>query len=236
MSIVEISATTTAGPFSVTSNFQAGPGITALFGPSGSGKSLTLATIAGLLRPSSGRVSLHGTVVADAQQGIHVPTQQRQIGMVFQQPALLTHRSPLDNVTIGLSQMNRVERREHGTEWLARVQAEHLGQASTRNLSGGERQRIALARALANEPRLLLLDEPFSALDLPTRRSLRQLVRELVNEQGLTAVLVTHDLEDITALADYVVMFEPGRTIGTHNLDASNSAELAQILGIARHG
>ena len=233
MSTLAIDATVTVGGFAVAASFAADAGITALFGPSGSGKSVTLAAIAGLIRPSAGTVHIDGTLVADAARGFHLPTQRRTLGMVFQQPALLAHRSPLDNVALGVRDGNRAVRRDNAAQWLARVHADHLATSSTSTLSGGEQQRIALARALAGRPRLLLLDEPFTALDLPTRNSLRRLIRELVDEHAITALIVTHDLEDITALADRVVMYEPGRALATHDLQQQHPHEIARILGLA---
>ena len=230
---VSIDATTTVGSFTVVASFHATPGITALFGPSGSGKSVTLATIAGLLRPTEGTVSIGGEVVADPQRRLHVPTQQRRVGMVFQHAALIAHRSPLDNVVIGIRSGDRADRRRKAQEWLDRVHAGHLTTAGTATLSGGEQQRVALARALASRPPVLLLDEPFSALDQPTRAAMRDLVRGLVDEHRLTAILVTHDLDDITHLADRVVLFEPGRTIATHALSQEEPLHVARLLGLA---
>lgn len=225
---------TKVGDFSVAADLTATAGITALFGPSGSGKSVTLATIAGLLRPDTGTISIGGTVVADASQKLHVRTQDRRLAMVFQQAALLAHRSPLDNVALAVRHPDRKQRRAIAAEWLDRVQGSHLAGASTRNLSGGEQQRVALARALASEPRLLLLDEPFSALDQPTRHALRQLVRDLVDTHHLTAIIVTHDLDDVARLADRVVLYEPGRTTGSHDLGATSPDRLQRLLGLTR--
>ncbi|MEX2627856.1 MAG: ATP-binding cassette domain-containing protein [Ilumatobacteraceae bacterium] len=239
---VEMAATTRvgtarAGGFVVTAEFGAGAGVTALFGPSGAGKSVTLATIAGLLRPSAGTVTVDGVVVADAATGHHVPTQERRLGMVFQDAALLPHRSPLDNVALAVRDTpGRSARRAKARDWLGRVHADHLVEAATASLSGGEQQRIALARALAGSPRLLLLDEPFSALDRSTRQALRALVRELVHAEALTALVVTHDLDDITALADRVVRFEPGRTVDTRPLAPDGSTDLLDVLGLGAPG
>jgi molybdate transport system ATP-binding protein len=232
MTALRFDATVAVGSFTVEASFDADPGITALFGPSGSGKSVTLAAIAGLLRPATGTITLDGATVADAAAGVHVPTQQRHLGMVFQHPALLPHRTPLDNVALAAHGVNRSERRHQAQGWLDRVHAAHLSTAATPTLSGGEQQRVALARALVGRPRLLLLDEPFSALDQPTRASLRRLVRELVDEHAITAVLVTHDLEDITSLADRVVLYEPGRTISVHDLRAGERPGIAALLGL----
>ncbi len=226
----------TAGHFTVHTKFSVSAGITALFGPSGSGKSITLSTIAGLFRPHVGTITLNDTVVADPDHNVHVPTQQRNIGMVFQHAALLPHRSPLDNVAIAArtaTSHKRRDRREIAQHWLDRVQAGHLAHANTTTLSGGEQQRVALARALVSSPTILLLDEPFSALDYTTRESLRELVRELVQEHSLTALLVTHDVDDVTHLAHRVVTFEPGTTRNTFDVADDPQATMRKILGLS---
>jgi molybdate transport system ATP-binding protein len=232
-----IDATTTTGSFTVRAGFTAGAGITALFGPSGAGKSVTLATIAGLLRPTTGTVVINGRTVADPSRKLHVPTQQRHLGMVFQQAALLPHRSPLENVAVAVrGASDRAARRARARELLESVDAAHLAGAPTSRLSGGEQQRVALARAVAGEPGLLLLDEPFSALDQPSRTTLRRLVRDLVDAHHVAAVLVTHDFDDLNALADRVVLFEPGATLSTHERDPGQPFPLSQLLGPNRPG
>jgi molybdate transport system ATP-binding protein len=226
--------------FRVHAHFAVSAGITTLFGPSGAGKSLTLSTIAGLIRPTTGRIVLSDAVVADTTKNLHVPSQERRIGMVFQHGSLLPHRSPLDNVALAVrnptshERISRAERRTIAQHWLDRVKGGHLSHANTSTLSGGEQQRVALARAFAGQPRLLLLDEPLSALDQPTRVELRQLIRRLVSEEGLITVLVTHDLADIAALASQVVLFDPGRTVGSHRLDQGSAVdgEIARLVGL----
>lgn len=211
--------------FGVDARFDASTGITVLSGPSGSGKSVTLGAIAGTLRPSRGRIVYDAQVFADVAGGVHMRSQQRRLGMVYQHAALFEHRSPLDNVRLAVRgeadhaedrATDRAEDRatDRARQLLERVGVAHLAQASTRELSGGERQRVALARALAGEPQVLLLDEPFSSLDAATRISMRALVREMVNERKITALLVTHDAQDVDALADQIVRYEPGRTVG----------------------
>ncbi len=231
--MLETDFVTRQGDFSVKASFSIGSGVTALFGPSGSGKSVTLATIAGLVRPSSGSISLSGIVLADADRGIHVRTQDRDIGMVFQSATLLPHRSPLDNVAIAVRDRNRSRCREVARTWLQRVDAAHLADLPTSGLSGGEQQRVALARALAGNPRLVLMDEPFSALDRNARGSLRKLIRKLANDHQLAIVIVTHDGEDVTELADCVVLFEPGRTTHTYDLRTEGRSVIPKILGLA---
>ena len=227
---VVVETTTTVGSFTVSASFSTGPGITALFGPSGAGKSVTMATIAGLLRPAQGHISLVGETVADATTGRHVPTQDRGLGMVFQDAALLAHRSPVDNVGLAVRGADRAERRRRSRQWLEQVEAGHLAHSPTATLSGGEQQRIAVARALAGEPRILLLDEPFSALDRDTRSTLRALLRQIVDDHGITALLVTHDLDDIVDLADRVVLYEPGRTLAVHDLPPSGRDRISDLL------
>ena len=214
MTTLDVDVTTTAGTFTVDAAFTADVGITALFGPSGAGKSVTLATVAGLLRPARGTITIDGRTVADAAADLHVPTQERGLGMVFQHAALLPHRSPLDNVALAVrDEISKGARRDRSRALLDQVGAGHLASSPTSSLSGGEQQRVALARALAGDPTLLLLDEPFSALDQSSRAALRDLVGRLVADRGITAVLVTHDLADVEVLADRTVVYEPGRTI-----------------------
>lgn len=213
---VDIDVHHTAGAFGLDARFEASqPGITVLFGPSGAGKSLTLSLIAGLRRPDRGRIALRGQTVDDVTAGVHVRPQDRQLGMVFQDALLLPHRSALDNVALAVRDTRtRSARRAVAARVLAEVGAGELAAARPRTLSGGQRQRVALARALAGKPQLLLLDEPFSALDRPVRRELRALVRRLVDARGIPALLVTHDHEELADLADQVVLFELGRVSG----------------------
>lgn len=199
---LEVDVTVVAGSVNVASSFVAEPGITVITGASGVGKSLTLAAVAGLVRPATGTIAWAGD--RWAADGFHRPTQARGVGVVFQDAALLPHRSALGNVELGLTG-RRADRRAAARRWLAVVGIEHRADARPATLSGGERQRVALARALATEPSVLLLDEPFGALDALARASMRSLVRRLVDERGVTAILVTHDADDVAALADATV-------------------------------
>jgi len=199
--------------FTVEARLTAGAGFTALVGPSGSGKSLTLAAIAGTIRPVVGRIRHGDRVFADVAAGVHLRSQERRIGMVFQHAALLDHLSPLDNVMLAVREGDRAERRQRASSLLERVGASHRAASRTRTMSGGERQRVALARAMAGNPQILLLDEPFSSLDASTREQMRALVRELVDERKIIALLVTHDAGDVAVLGDRVVQYEPGRTV-----------------------
>jgi sulfate/thiosulfate transport system ATP-binding protein len=183
----------------------------ALLGPSGSGKTTLLRIIAGLEYPDLGRILFGGKDVTT------VPAAKREIGFVFQHYALFGHMSVEQNVGFGLSIMKRRHRpkraeiKERVDRLLSLVQLEGYGPRFPAQLSGGQRQRIALARALAREPRILLLDEPFGALDAPVRRELRTALRRIHEELGLTSVFVTHDHEEAFSLADRVAILNSGK-------------------------
>jgi sulfate/thiosulfate transport system ATP-binding protein len=183
-----------------------GGAITALLGPSGSGKSTVLRMIAGLETPDEGRVWL-GDVELTPKS-----VQERRVGFVFQHYALFRHMSVAQNVEFGLTVRNRpkAERRERVGELLELVQLTHFAKRYPDQLSGGQRQRVALARALAPRPDVLLLDEPFGALDAKVRQDLRQWLDGLHRELGVTSVLVTHDQEEALELADQVVVMHEG--------------------------
>jgi sulfate transport system ATP-binding protein len=180
--------------------------LTALLGPSGSGKSTLLRIIAGLELPDSGRIELSGRDVTNG------PPQRRGIGFVFQHYAPFKHMTVRDNVAFGLSirkkPKNEIERRVH--ELLSLVQIEQFADRYPAQLSGGQRQRMALARALAVEPEVLLLDEPFGALDARVRKELRAWLRRLHDETHVTTVFVTHDQEEAMEVADGIVVMNHG--------------------------
>ncbi len=190
-------------------------GVTVLFGPSGAGKSTCLLSIAGLIRPSRGFVRVGDRTLFDSRQGIDIPTPQRHTALVFQSLALFPHYSALENVSYGLPrELSAEERKKKARTWLERMQIPQVADRRPSTFSGGEAQRVALARALASSPRILLLDEPFSAMDTPLRHKLGQEVKHLVDELGMVALLVTHDREDARALSANVVMLEGGRVVG----------------------
>jgi molybdate transport system ATP-binding protein len=196
-----------------------------LFGPSGAGKSLTLSLIAGLIRPDTGAISINGHVVTDCARRLFVSPQDRRIGMVFQDGLLLPHRSVLDNVALAVRQTKgRRERRAVARSWLERVGAEAWSNRRPGSLSGGQRQRVALARGLAGEPEIALLDEPLSALDYAVRRELRTLIREVVLASGVPALVVTHDIEEAEELGDTIISYNEGRVTGTRVVERSMDA------------
>ncbi|WP_244924947.1 ABC transporter permease [Actinomyces bowdenii] len=198
----------------VSASVVAGPGrITALLGPNGSGKSTLCAVAAGLLDARGGEVRL-GARVLDGP-GAFVAAGRRDVALLSQDPGLFTHMSVLDNVAFGprCQGLSRARARRRALAELAAVGAEHLAHRRGHELSGGQAARVALARALATGPGALVLDEPLAALDAPSRQEMRRLVARRAQEEGLTIVLVTHDVLDVAALADDIVVLERGRVV-----------------------
>lgn len=185
--------------------------LTALLGPSGSGKTTLLRIIAGLERPDQGRIFFHGQDTTD------LPVNQRGVGFVFQHYALFKHMSVFENVAYGLTvrprrlRPHKTQIHQHVMRLLEMVQLDWAAQRYPSQLSGGQRQRIALARALAVEPKVLLLDEPFGALDAKVRAELRHWLRRLHDELHITSVFVTHDQEEALEVSDRVIVINQGR-------------------------
>ena len=185
---------------------------TALVGPSGSGKTTALRLVAGLREPRAGRVAVGDRVWSDAETGLRLEPEERACGFLFQDYALFPHLSAWRNVTFGM-RGPKSERRSRALELLRRFGVEPLADARPATLSGGERQRIALARALATEPEVLLLDEPLSALDARTRaHSSRELAAALANA-GVPALLVTHDFQEAALFAKEICVMDRGTTV-----------------------
>jgi len=179
-----------------------------LIGPSGCGKTTLLRAVAGLERVSQGRIALGDEVVSEA--GRHVPAEQRRIGMVFQDYALFPHLDVERNVAFGIAQLPRAERRQRVAEVLALVGLDGMQARYPHELSGGQQQRVALARALAPRPRLLLLDEPFSNLDVDLRERLAHEVRGILKAAKATALFVTHDQLEAFAIGDRIGVMHEG--------------------------
>ncbi|MBX3637201.1 MAG: ABC transporter ATP-binding protein [Rubrivivax sp.] len=215
---------------------QAGE-LLALVGPSGAGKTSLMRVMAGLMKPERGRVVVGGETWCDTGRGIHLPPQRRHVGLVFQNYALMPHLDALGNVALSLLHLPPAERRLQAQRWLDHV---HLDAEQQRrrpaDLSGGQQQRVAVARALAREPKLLLLDEPFSAVDQMNRQGLYRLLSELRDELSVPIVLVTHDLNEARLLADRLVVMDAGQVLqaGTpariHN--QPRNARVADLVGL----
>lgn len=208
----------------------------ALVGPSGSGKSTLLRMVAGLDRPAQGRVECGPACWFDSARGVHLSPQQRRVGFVPQHYGLFPHMTALGNVMAGLQALPVREREARARHWLERVHLPGLEQRRPAELSGGEQQRVALARALVREPSILLLDEPFSAVDQVTRQTLYLELAELKQELGIPAILVTHDLDEALLLADSMTLLGRGRTLQSGRpravVAAPVNAEAARLLGV----
>ena len=207
--------------------------ITTLLGPSGSGKTTILRLIAGLEEPNGGTISIHG------QDRTHTPARERGVGFVFQGYALFSHMTVRDNIAFGLKVQGKSRREIDARveDLLALIQLSDLGHRHPAELSGGQRQRVAFARALATRPKVLLLDEPFGALDARVRLELRLWLRELHARTHVTTLLVTHDQEEALELSDQIVLMERGHVVqrGTpHELyDNPGTPFVASFVGIA---
>ena len=212
-------------PFRLDARLCAGSGITVLFGPSGCGKSTLLMTILGALPPDDGRIRLAGRTLFDAATRTNVPVRRRRIGVVFQDALLFPHLDALANTAFGLRGADRAARAH---AMLERVDASGLAHRRPDELSGGQRQRIALARALAARPAALLLDEPFSALDAPSRHALGALLVELQAELRVPFLHVTHDPGEAVRLGERIAIMEVGRIVRTAPPDRAFSSLAAE--------
>jgi len=190
---------------------------TAILGPNGSGKTTLLRLIAGAYRPEGGRISIGDRTLFDAERGVDLPPEQRGVGYVPQGYGLFPHLRVIDNVAFGLSTSSRrqprAERLRAAMALLEELECAHLAERMPAGLSGGEQQRVALARALLVDPRILLLDEPLSALDAAARRTLRGFLSTRLRKRGRPSIIVTHDLRDVVALGAYVYVLEHGRVV-----------------------
>ena len=201
--------------FALKAAFASNESRVVLFGPSGSGKTLTLQSIAGLMRPASGRIALKGRVLFDAKAGVDVPARERRMGYLFQDYALFPHMTVAENVGYGLRKtwqwrLSKKDRRDVLT-LLDTLEIRRLARSFPADLSGGQKQRVALARALITRPDLLLLDEPFAALDTLLRTRLRKELLDIHHRFQVPMIMITHDPEDIRTFAQTVVTYEAGR-------------------------
>lgn len=210
----------TTRSFTLDVAFDVAPGVTVLFGPSGSGKSRTLGCIAGIVRPDQGRIALGTDVWFDDARTRETPIHERRVAYVFQSLALFPHMTAENNVAYGLARsIPKSERLERAHDMLGKMRVGHLATRKPHTFSGGEAQRVALARAFAMKPRLLLLDEPFSALDAGVKLELLAEVGEWLEREQLPSVLVTHNAEEAGMLGDRVVLLAKGRVVREADID-----------------
>ena len=232
--VVSITAT---APIPINIELSIAPGeLLALVGPSGAGKSTVLRCIAGLHRSERGIVESGGNTWFDATSGLDVPAHRRAAGLVFQDYALFPHMTALANITAAMGHLPRAERDGRARERLAQVHLAGLEGRRPAELSGGQQQRVAVARALARDPAVLLLDEPFSAVDRATRRKLQDELAALRRSLAIPILLVTHDLDEALALADRMCVMHRGRGLQTGTpaelLARPASAEVARLLDL----
>ncbi|MFC0408532.1 molybdenum ABC transporter ATP-binding protein [Roseomonas elaeocarpi] len=196
------------------------PGVTAIFGPSGCGKSTTLAAVAGLLRPQAGRIVLDGEVLFDSAARRMVPPERRRCGVVFQDAQLFPHLSVRSNLRYGLRRAPRGAEGPALEEVVALLGIEPLLDRRPARLSGGERQRVALGRALLSRPRLLLMDEPLSALDAARKAEVLPFLARVRDRFRIPILYVTHAMDEVDALADRLVVLEAGRVLAEGTVEA----------------
>ncbi len=203
----------------------------ALYGPSGSGKSLTMQAIAGLLRPTRGHVKLDGRTLYDSARGIDLPPPTRRVGYLFQHYALFPHLSVRENVAFGLKTWlpGRLAKPEQDRidTLLDSFDLASMADSRPGTLSGGQQQRVALARALACEPQVLLLDEPFAALNPMLRATLRKELAEVRRQWGIPALMITHDIDDVLELADVAFVYKEGQIVQEIDMHNAQTREFA---------
>ena len=200
------------GAFTLDVSFKAENGVTCLLGASGCGKSFTLKCIAGIEKPDSGHIELDGVVLYDSEKHINLPPQKRQVGYLFQNYALFPNMTVRQNILCGLHrEKNRAEKERKLGEMMKLMQLEGLENHRPSQLSGGQQQRVALARILVNEPRMLMLDEPFSALDAHLRDSLKIELRDMLQRFGHEVLMVTHSREEAYNMSSRIAVMDQGR-------------------------
>ncbi len=233
--MIAMSFEATVGDFELAPTLEVPSGITVLFGPSGSGKTLTLEAVAGLLRPDSGHIFVSDKPFFDSSMDLHVPPYERRIGYLVQEYALFPHLTVGGNVAYGVPDLPRDVRKERTRQLLGVLGIGDLVDRRPVEISGGQAQRTALARALAREPEVLLLDEPFAALDAATAGTLRQELRRLTRELNLTVLLVTHDLNEAYQVGDRIAVMDSGRVLQVDTREEvarrPQSARVAALLG-----
>ncbi|WP_069791187.1 sulfate/molybdate ABC transporter ATP-binding protein [Cyanobacterium sp. IPPAS B-1200] len=193
-------------------NFQLEEGILGILGASGSGKTMTLRCIAGMETPQKGKIVLNGKVLFDSSQKINLPISARRVGMVFQNYALFPHLTVAENITYGIRKLPCPQRDYLLNEYISKFRLFGLENRYPQQLSGGQQQRVALARALAVKPQILLLDEPFSALDSYLRQQLQEQLLEILNNYGGITLFITHNLEEVYAICEHLLVIYQGKT------------------------
>lgn len=225
-----------SGPgFTLDTDFSASAGFTILFGASGAGKTTLLDCIVGLKQPDGGRIAIGETVLFDSTSGVNVPPNRRAAGYLLQSLALFPHMTVEQNVDYGLTHLERAERESRRQEILASFRISELAGRRAGEISGGERQRAALARALVTRPRVLLLDEPLTALDLTTKGKIVDDLRDWIRQHRIPILYVTHNRDEVFALGENVLVLEGGRILtqglSQDVLNHPRTESIAQLAG-----
>ncbi len=219
--------------FELATRFSSDAPFVALYGPSGAGKSLTLAAVAGLLKLDAGHVRVAGRALYDASARINLPARARRVGYLPQSYALFPHLSVKENVAFGLTSWRRrtlpVDAGRRVDELLDSFGLAALADSRPATLSGGQQQRVALARALACEPQILLLDEPFAALNPMLRQELRRELKAVRERWSIPALMITHDIDDVIALADVAFMMDGGEVVREVDVRSAESRDIARL-------
>ena len=222
--------------FALDIELQSAAGITALFGPSGAGKTLTLDSIAGFIRPDEGRILLDDDILYDGATKVHLPPQARRCGYVFQNYALFPHMTLRQNLEFAADRVARLERHRKINETLERFHLSEVAGRRPHQLSGGQKQRCSIARALIGSPRVLLLDEPARGLDAPLRAELYAVLRQVRSDFSTPILLVTHDFNECFELADEMLVMREGAVVQAGPprkiLERPSNVDIARLLGI----
>lgn len=223
--------------FTLDVSFEMENELVVLFGPSGSGKTTLFKCISGITEPDSGKITVENRVYYDKNRKINLPIQKRNLGYVFQNYTLFPHMNVRKNIECGLKDWEKEEREKRVMEMLNLLHIEELEIRYPSQLSGGQKQRVALARALAPRPGILLLDEPFSALDMKIRTRLAEKIKNLQNKIGIPLLFITHNLEEAFLLADRIIILHDGKIqqFGTPEeiFDYPENLNVAELIGIS---
>ncbi|HXG90873.1 MAG TPA: molybdenum ABC transporter ATP-binding protein [Blastocatellia bacterium] len=225
-----------ADAFTLDVEFDAPPGVTILFGASGSGKTTTLKSIAGIVRPDFGRISVDDEPLFDSERAIDLPIRKRRVGYVFQTLALFPHLTARENIEFAMPNTSRNEKRKRAATMMEALHIRHTAERKPRDISGGEAQRVALARALASNPRILLLDEPLSAIDEATKLGIISDLKAINRQLQLPIIYVTHSREEAVTLGERIIVYERGRIVARGEplevFGAPVTASIARLTGV----
>jgi len=218
------------GDFTLSARFESAGGITAVFGPSGAGKTTLVNAIAGLIAPDRGRIAIDGTVLFDSERRINLPPHRREIGYIFQEGRLFPHFSVSRNLDYGRRMRGLPEDAKQLERIVSLLDIGHLLERRPGKLSGGERQRVAIGRALLARPRLLLLDEPLASLDAARKREILPYLERMRDEVGVPMVYVSHQAAELRRIATSVVRLEAGRVAAAGGIDLLDPADVDAAL------